>query len=292
MPLTLNASSRLNQLLLICCIAASLSACVAVNDPLIGQATATLKGSEFGPSDELLADIHKAELYIKGNEDVLQQLKAANFYDMAEQKSVKSMTDEFNGDSRRAQATYHYYAKLPLNQTKLKSQLSEVVQSLVRMEEVRKKTNYVQLVKTQGAQNERMRQAQLANTNSLQSDMRNSTNFYKSLGNGPDVIRYKNSNGSYQDTTTFKGMNRESTIANQKNIAFQLALAEKADAEERQNAARTQQDFLNRNPGLTEIKSYISGESDNISEKLWPALKATLAEIIQLLDAADPSKNK
>lgn len=277
---------------LIICVVTFISGCVAVNDPLIGKAEATLKGSEFGPSDELLADIHKAELYIKENENVLQQLKAANFYEISEKASVRGMTDEFNGDSTRAQATYNYYAKLPLNQGKLKSQLSDVVQRLVKMEEVRKQTNYVQLVKTQGAQNERMRQAQLANTNSLQSALNNNANFYKSLGSGPDVIRYKDSRGSYQDTTTFKGQVRESTIANQRMAEEQLKRGNEALANERQDAARSQQAFLDRNPGLSEVKDYISGESDIISDKLWPALKVTLAELGQLLNAADPSKNK
>ncbi|MFZ6819088.1 hypothetical protein [Undibacterium sp. Ji22W] len=275
-----------------CCVIFMLNACVAVHDPLIGNAKATLKGAEFGPSDELLADIKISEVLITENASVLRQLNEARFYQGTEKERVDGMTDEFKGDRKRAQATYAYYAQLPVNQTKLKSQLSDIIDRLKSMEVVRKKTNYTQLVKVQGQQNERLREAQMANTNSLQGALANNANFYKALGSGPDVIRYKDSRGSYSDQTTFKGMVRENTLANQKMLEAQLKNAEANVANEQRAAERSQQDFLKRNPGLEELRAYMSNESDLISEKLWPALKATLAELKSMLAAADPENTK
>lgn len=140
----------------------------------------------------------------------------------------------------------------------------------------------------QGLQNERLREAQMANTNSLQGVLANNANFYKAFGSRPDVIRYKDSRGSYSDQATFKGMVRENTLANKKVLEAQLKNAEANVANEQRAAERSQQDFLKRNPGLEELRAYMSTESDLISEKLWPALKATLAELKTMLAAADP----
>lgn len=273
-------------------VIAMLSACVAVHDPLIGNAPATLKGAEFGPSDELLADIRTSEILIKENATVLRQLNEGHFYQKIEKDLVDGMTAEFQGDRKRAQATYAYYIQLPVNQTKLKSQLSDIIEHLNSMETVRQKTNYIQLVKTQGQQNEKLREAQMANTNSLRGALANNANFYKSLGSGPDVIRYKNSRGSYSDETTFKGQVRENTLTNQKLLEAQLKNAEAIVASEQAAAVRAQQNFLQRNPDLKELRSYISTESDLISEKLWPALRSTLAQLRALLAVADPASAK
>lgn len=274
------------RILAICISIVSLNGCVAVDDPMIGRAEATLKSCEFGPSDELVADMKKAETYVKLNQEVLEGLRSANFYSLTEKEAVKSMTDEFNGDTERAKATYRYYADLPANQDTLRGQLYEIIQRLVGMEKVRQQTNYVSLVVAQGEINERKKRAALANTNNLQNALDTNANFYKSLGSGPDIIRSKDSRGSYQDEVTFKGQVREQTIASQKRAEEDLLRGQVEVERERREAEQNQRAFLQRNQSLPEVKKYISTESDLISEKLWPALRKTLANLDQMLAAA------
>ena len=278
--------SHVARILAVCIGIFSVTACVAVDDPLIGHAEATLKSCEFGPSDELVADMKKAETYVKFNQQALDGLRSANFYALTEKEAVQSMTDEFNGDAARAQATYRYYAALPANQDALRSQLYEIIQRLRGMEQVRKQTNYVALVKAQGESNERMKQAAIANTDRLQNALDNNANFYNALGSGPDIIRSKDSRGSYQDEVTYKGRVREQTIASQKRAEEDLMRGQAEVERERREAEKNQRAFLQRNQSLPEVKKYISTESDLISEKLWPALKKTLANLDQMLAAA------
>ncbi len=280
-------SNTTARIWVVCIVIFTLNGCVAVDDPLIGHAEATLKSCEFGPSDELLSDINKAEIYVKEHQAVLHELQGANFYSLSEKEAVQSMTYEFNGDTDRAQATYRYYADLPANQDTLRGQLYEIINHLRGMEEVRKQTNYVALVKAQGENNERLKKAALANTNRLQNALDNNANFYNSLGSGPDIIRTKDSRGSYQDEVTFKGRVREQTLVNQKRAEEDLRLGQEEVERERREAAQTQRDFLAQNQGLPEVKKYISTESDLISEKLWPALKKTLSNLDQMLSAAE-----
>ncbi|MDD4978062.1 MAG: hypothetical protein PHI29_05470 [Gallionella sp.] len=228
----------------------------------------------------------KAETYVKFNQEALDGLRSANFYALTEKEAVQSMTDEFNGDAARAQATFRYYADLPANQDALRSQLYEIIQRLRGMEQVRKQTNYVALVKAQGESNERMKQAAIANTDRLQNALDNNANFYNALGSGPDIIRSKDSRGSYQDEVTYKGRVREQTIASQKRAEEDLMRGQAEVERERREAEQNQRVFLQQNQSLPEVKKYISTESDLISEKLWPALKKTLANLDQMLAAA------
>lgn len=282
----LHFHSHAAKILAICISIVSLNGCVAVDDPMIGHAEVTLKSCEFGPSDELVADMNKAETYVKLNQEALEGLRRANFYSVTEKEAVLSMTEEFNGDAARAQATYRYYADLPANQDALRSQLYEIIHRLVGMEKVRKQTNYVALVKAQGEINERKKQAALSNTNRLQNALDTNANFYKSLGSGPDIIRSKDSRGSYQDEVAYKGRVREQTIASLKRAEEDLMRGQAEVERERREAEQNQRAFLQQNQSLPEVKKYISTESDLISEKLWPALKKTLANLDQMLAAA------
>jgi hypothetical protein len=49
---------------------------------------------------------------------------------------------------------------------------------------------------------------------------------------------------------------------------------------------------MDGNPGLNEVKDYMASNSDAISLKAWPELKRTLAELEQLLAAADPERQR
>lgn len=271
---------------------AMLGACAtgSATDPLIGQAAATLKGCEFGPPDALLADLKLAEVLIRENQAVFQQLNQAGFYQLPREVAVKSMTDEFNGDTRRAQATYAYYAELPVNQDKLKLQFLGITERLSRMEQVRRKSNYVALVRAQGKLNEDLKAAQRANTDFLERQLASNANFYKSLGSGPDRIISKDSRGSYQTETTFKGQVRDNTIQSGQALEDRIGRARQDNDQARLEASRAQQRFMDGNPGLNEVKDYMARESDAVSLKAWPELKRTLAELGGMLNAADPQR--
>jgi hypothetical protein len=277
-----------------CTALATLTACgtTTATDPLIGQAAATLKGCEFGPPDALLNDLKLAEVLIRENQAVFKGLNEAGFYQTPRDVAVKSMTDEFNGDARRAQATYAYYAELPVNQDKLKLQFLGITERLARMEQVRRKSNYVALVRAQGKLNEDLKAAQRANTDFLERQLASNANFYKSLGNGPDRIIYKDSRGSYQSEATFKGQVRDNTLQSGKALEDRIGQARQDNDQARVEASRAQQRFMDGNPGLNEVKDYMASNSDAISLKAWPELKRTLAELEQLLAAADPERQR
>jgi hypothetical protein len=216
-------------------------------EPDFGTAPATLKGCEFGPSDELIADLNKAETYLS------------------------------KGVARALQP-------------KLQAQVSDIVQRLGRMEDVRKQTNYIATVNKQGNLNQERLDAARENVDQLKS-LRNRQGMldlearqYNAMS-GPDVIVTKDSRGSYQETKTFKGQTRDSVLTNQKFGNDAISALAKATAQE--NAAtqtkldQKQQELLSGNPNFEQVKAFISDESDTISMVLWPALKVTLSEVEQ-----------
>ncbi|MEO8298549.1 MAG: hypothetical protein ABI574_12145 [Burkholderiales bacterium] len=272
--------------------ATTLTACGTSTDPLIGQAAATLKGCEFGPPDDLLADLKKAEAYIRENSVAFKGLNDAGFFQTSREAAVKSMTDEFNGDAARAQATYAYYAELPVNQDKLKLQFLGITERLARMEQVRRKSNYVALVRAQGKLNEELKAAQRANTDYLERQQASNANFYRALGSGPDKIIWKDSRGSTQTDTTFKGQVRENTLQSGKALEDRIERARQDNQQARQEASLAQQRFIDGNPNLSDVKDYMARESDAVSLKAWPELKRTLAELDRMLAAADLQRSR
>lgn len=280
----------LSGTVLLVAAATTLTACGTATDPLIGQAAATLKGCEFGPPDELLADLKKAEVYIQENNTAFQGLNAAGFFQTPRDVALKSMTDEFSGDAKRAQATYAYYFDLPVNQDKLKLQFLGITERLVRMEQVRRKSNYVALVRAQGKLNEDLKAAQRANTDFLERQLASNANFYKALGSGPDKIIWKDSRGGYQTETTFKGQVRENTLQSGKALEDRIERARQDNDQARLEASRAQQRFMDGNPSLADVKDYMAKQSDAISLQAWPELKRTLADLDRLLAAADPAR--
>lgn len=226
----------------------TLTACTTVSsDPSIATAPPTLKGCEFGPPNELLADLELGQSYLS--------------------KSAASAIE-----------------------IKLQDQMSDIVQRLASMEEVRKKTNYVANIKRAGDIN----QAALDEANENRADLQRLRDRQGMLAlearqynamSGPDVIISKDSRGSYQETNTYKGMQRDSVIANQNSGASANEGLSAAYASQHQDKllkiAKEQQQFLAGNPNFAQVKAYISSESDVISEQLWPALKITLSEVAQ-----------
>ena len=265
-----------------------LTACVTTHDPLIGKAEATLKGCEFGPPNELLADLKKAEAYLTANEAALKELQAANFFKMSEDDAIKSMKAEFGGDEKRAQATYAYYTNLPVNQGKLALHLNDISQRLKVMEQVRKKSDYAAKVKTQGKLNEEAKQAQLANTAYLENQYAANANFYNGL-QGYDYVQTRNRYGSTTTETTFKGKVREQTLQREKLLEAQIKQARQNNETAKQEALNAQESFGKNSGNFSEVKNYISSQSDFITSKAWPDLKSTLSQIETLLAAADPS---
>lgn len=226
----------------------TLTACGSkIVDPDFGTAPATLKGCEFGPSDELIADLNKAETYLsKGVAHALQP--------------------------------------------KLQVQVTEIVQRLARMENVRNQTNYIATVNKQGDLNQARLDEARENLDQLKS-LRNRQGMldlearqYNAMS-GPDVIVTKDSRGSYQETKTFKGQTRDSVLTNQKFGNTAISALAAANAQERAaaqaNLDRQQQQLLSGNPNFEQVKAFISDESDAISMELWPALKVTLFEVEQ-----------
>lgn len=214
--------------------------------PSMAVAPPTLKGCELGPSNELLADLSLGKSYL----------------------------------AKGASASL---------QPKLQGQVSDLEQRLANMEEVRKKSNYLVLVKKIGELNQQIAELGGEGLSIEQAErdrqgMRNLEARQYNAMSGPDVVTSKDSRGSYQDTTTYKGMVRESVVAQQRLADASSQIAWGMEQENlikirRLEVSKVQ--LLIENPNFVQGKAFIAAESDAIATQYWPALKTTLAELAQ-----------
>jgi len=239
--------SRASALILMLGVVCLSAGCMSMPPlPSMAIAPPTLKGCELGPSDELLADLSLAKSYL-------------------------------------AKGT------LPSLQPKLQGQVSGIEQRLAKMEEVRNKTNYIVLVQKISELNQQSADADSEGQDQLQAErdrqgMRNIEAQQYNAMSGPDALTSKDSRGSNQETTTYKGQVRESIVAQQKLENARSGIALSMGEENRMKKQRIEQrkaQLLAENPNFTQAKVFISDESDAISTNYWPALKVTLSEIAQ-----------
>lgn len=255
-----------------------LSGCVTTNDPLIGHATETLKGCEFGPPDELLTDLQKAEAYIGTYNATLNELKSMNFFGTPKELVMPSLIEEVGGDVSRAETNYEVLASMPLNQAKLTTLVGNISQRLSQMEAVRKESGYAEKVHIEGKLNQDMKEAQQANSNFLENQRNANATFYNGL-EGADYVSYKNSYGTTYTESTLKGKIREQTIAQEKLLDAQIERSHQQITESRQQASNALATFSSNNENFELIKNFISDESDQITLEEWPKLKAAIKDI-------------
>ncbi|MEQ1918845.1 MAG: hypothetical protein ABL955_06565 [Elusimicrobiota bacterium] len=275
-----NTLARANIFIVILGFSVALSGCFGnFKDPLIGHAQATLKGCELGTPPDLRDDLLKARNYLKANAAALAELNSAKFYETSKAESLKALGVEYKGDARKVEAAYAYMSSLPFSNQQLYSLTDEITRRLELMAKVRESTRYVARIKEQEKRvndiafdkrmaelNRRFQQASVNNYNRTE---------------GPDYIRHIRSDntfgGSYTETTV-KGHLREQVEASSKIYA----------AQERNfsaSLARQESEFSKGNVDFAEAKAYMSNESDMITLKAWPELKAVLADLDRLREA-------
>ncbi len=232
-----------------------LSGCVTQIDPLIGNAAATLPGSEFGPPAALVADLQAAEKAAARLATVLERAGPT----AAQQSAL---------------------AAGPAVALRMRLLAGDITQRLTAMEEVRRRSNYVAEVEKQQRLTQTMVDAR-AEAVWLQRRVNYELAWGQAMANMSrgtvtEIGRVNNGNGT--ETVRYRvntGMGPHNTEA--------VGRAEAALSEGQEEAERLRR--LMAAPGLEQFeraKTFIAQQSRQISDRLWPELRRATADLERL----------
>lgn len=275
----MSARRALRAALLALLLPAALAGCMTqLHDPLLGRAAATLPGSEFGPPPALVADLARAEQSLNAIAPQLQQLERAGFFAQADAEAARTLgATAAAGTALASTSAVAAWRQLALAAVHAQALAADITQRLAAMEEVRRRSNYVQQVQAQRQLTSEM-QAARAEAAALQRRVDYESAWGRALagmqrGRVEEVSRVDHGNG----TATVRY--RVHTGVGPYNAAA-VERAEAALTEGQREADRLRQ--MLSGPGsiaFERAKDTISAQSRAISDRLWPALRQAQAEL-------------
>lgn len=274
------ARRRVSAALLALVAGMALAGCMTqLNDPLLGQAAATLPGSEFGPPPALVADLDRAEQRLAAIVPSLERLEREGFFAQPEEQAARTLQALAAAGTVAAAGpgAVAAWRQVALASVHLQALAADITQRLTAMEEVRRRSNYVPQVEAQRRLTDEMRAAR-AEALALQQRVGYENAWGRALagmqrGRVEEVGRVDHGNG----TATVRY--RVHTGAGPYNTAA-VERAEAALSEGQREADRLRR-VLSAGGGLRfeQAKDVIGAESRAISDRLWPALREARADL-------------